>query len=196
MEASELGLSVRILLACVLLASGLGKAKTMPAFAGTLRALNVPRRCSAPLAWFVIAAESTLAVMLALGWEREWTAIATLLLTSIFLSVSLYARVSGRAIICNCFGTGRALLGIRTGFRSVLLLGCAFAYFWLPPMPSGSPIQDGLGTVVSVGLLATLSMILGRWVLSMPTVIASASHRRRYFTGLEDARLARHLGPS
>jgi uncharacterized membrane protein YphA (DoxX/SURF4 family) len=170
---SILTLALRFAVAAVLGLAALAKARSFGDFRRTVEALTY--RGATPLAAAVVAAEATLAVLLAAGVLPTAVAAAALILFLGFSALSLWALHSGLQVHCNCFGSGDRELGKESLATSALLAAATLGYLAL--LLNDEP-SLGLGAVPVAVLLGITAALGGRWLLAAADVTAIVQQRR------------------
>jgi uncharacterized membrane protein YphA (DoxX/SURF4 family) len=173
-------LVARLVLAAVLLAAGVGKARSLRRFSRSVRGvadmagLRVERPTAVVLAATVLTLELGVAVLLASGFAPAVAAGGGFALATSFAGVSILAIATGRRVQCNCFGRSAAILGPDTLLRAVLLLvpvgivGAAAAGGTASRWPtSATEWVSSLGLALGALLLlvwASQALLIGRLV--------------------------------
>jgi hypothetical protein len=168
-----LALTLRFAVAAVLAVAALAKARSFGDFRRTVDAL-VPRGATA-IAAAVVAAEATLAVLMAAGVLPTAVAAATLALFLGFAAISLWAVRAGLQVHCNCFGSGDRELGKESLATSALLAAATLGYLVL--LLSNEP-SLALGDVPLVVLLGVVAALGGRWLLAAGELRGIVRQRR------------------
>ena len=170
---SILALALRFAVATVLAVAALAKARSFGEFRRTVDALT--HRAGTPIAVAVVAAEATLAALLASGVVATAVAAAALALFLGFSALSLWAVRSGVQLQCNCFGSGDRELGKDSLATSALLASLTLGYLAL--LWNGEP-SLALGDVPLVVLLGIAAALGGRWLLAARELIGIVRQRR------------------
>ena len=179
---SILALTLRFAVATVLAVAALAKGRSFEDFRRTVEVLVAwPRGVAA----VVIAAEGTLAVLLAAGVVPTAVAAATVALFLGFAGLSLWAVRRGMHLQCNCFGAGDRELGKDSLETSLLLAAASLAYLALVRRAEPSLT---LGEAPLAALLGVAAALAGRWVLAASELAAIVGQRRRLDRDLEGAR--------
>jgi hypothetical protein len=179
---SILALTLRFAVATVLAVAALAKARSFNDFRRTVDALVAwPRG----VAGGVIAAEGTLAVLVAAGVVPTAVAAVTLALFLGFAALSLWAVRRGIHLRCNCFGAGDRELGKDSLETSLLLAAATLAYLALVLRAEPSLTLGEAPLAIFLGAAAALA---GRWALAAGEVAAIVRQRRRLDHDLEGAR--------
>jgi hypothetical protein len=147
---------VRTVLALVLFASALAKARRVCASATALEAYGIAEPLRIPATLVLIATEMTLASATAAG--SSVTAYAAAALLALFAAAIGVAIVRGRSgAPCACFGA-RSRIGTGALARNVVL---AVAFVVVPSLPAGTPTTTGwlvLGLAASFICIAALTV--------------------------------------
>jgi hypothetical protein len=176
---SILTLTLRFAVATVLAVAALAKARSFDDFRRTVDLFAAwPRGVAAG----VIAAEGTLAVLLAAGVVPTAVAAVTLALFLGFAALSLWAVRRGIHLQCNCFGAGDRELGRDSLETSLLLAAATLAYLALVQRAEPSLT---LGQAPLAAFLGVAAALAGRWALAAGEVAAIVGQRRRLDRDLE-----------
>ena len=134
--------------ACVLVLAGVSKARTLPAFAGTLEHLvRLSSRPRLVLAGAIVAAELALAAALVSGSTRRLASGLAVLLFGSFTSVSVISARRRLVVPCACFGPSRSHLGWGTAARSIVLVAYALLIMFGAPAatPQSTLVYESFG---------------------------------------------------
>ena len=172
---SILALTLRFAVAIVLGVAALAKGRSFGGFRRTVDALTPWRRGSTAIAAAVVAAEATLAVLLAAGLLASAVAAATLALFLGFVALSLWAARRGLRVPCNCFGSGDRELGKDSLAMSLLFAGAMFAYWAL--LRRAEP-SLALGELPLAAMLGIATALGGRWLLAAGELAGIVRQRR------------------
>jgi uncharacterized membrane protein YphA (DoxX/SURF4 family) len=180
---SILALTLRFAVAIVLAVAAVGKARSFDDFRRTVD-VTPWRRGVTAIAATVVAAEATLAVLLAAGVLPTAVAAAALALFLGFAAVSLWAARRGLQVQCNCFGSGDSELGKDSLATSLPLVGATLVYLALLLHAEPSPTLGELPVAATLGLAAVLG---GRWLLAAPELAGIVRQRRRLDSDLAES---------
>ena len=172
---SILALTLRFAVAIVLAVAAVGKARSFGDFRRAVDVLTARRRGVTAIAGAVVAAEATLAVLLAAGVVPSAVAAATLALFLGFAALSLWAARRGLRVRCNCFGAGDRELGKDSLETSLLLAAATLAYLAL--LRRAEP-SLALGELPLAALLGIAAALAGRWTLAARELAAIVRQRR------------------
>ena len=172
---SILALTLRFAVAAVLVVAALAKARDFGAFRRTVDALTPWRQGATATAGAVVAAEATLAALLASGLLANGVAAATLVLFLGFAALSFWAVRRGLRVPCNCFGPGDRELGKDSLATSLLLAGATLAYWAL--LRRGEPSLT-LGELPLAAVLGIAAALGGRWLLAAGDLAGIVRQRR------------------
>lgn len=178
---TSLGFVCRALLALVLLSAAAGKAHRPDAIRRTMRSIGIPRAFVQTAAWLLIAWETTLGILFALGAAPVATTLGALLLMTLFASVSIHVARQQRLIPCNCFGTSETPLGSQTLTQVVLLMLPVGGYYLAFRSPHSIWWPTTSDTVVSSLSLVIAAILFSRWLfaLSSLALLSSSVDKRR-----------------
>jgi uncharacterized membrane protein YphA (DoxX/SURF4 family) len=170
-------LGVRLLLATVFFAAGVGKLRDRSQFVATLSAMGVGRGQALPLATVIPCIELlTGAALLHFGFAAAG-AIASLLMLAVFTAVTIISVWQGKALDCACFGSRAAEpLGLATLIRNAALMFLAILLVVAGPgaaITSSGPAWNTL--TPDARALAALSLVF-LVALAATTVHASRLH--------------------
>ena len=181
-----MALTLRFAVATVLAVAALAKGRSFGDFRRTVDSLAPWRRGITAIAATVVAAEATLAVLLAAGVLASAVAAATLVLFLAFAALSLWAVRRGLRVQCNCFGSGDRELGKDSLSTSLPLAAATLAYLALMRFTEPSLAA---GKLPLVALLGIASVLGGRWLLAAAELAGIVRQRR-----LLDSELAQTRG--
>jgi len=124
--------ALRVLLAAVFLFAAYSKLKqSYLVFAMTIDAYQLlPEWAVLATARLLPPFELVLGLMLLVGWQLRWWALASLLLMGAFFGVLLLSYSRGLTIDCGCFGVGEPLSAY-TLARDGALVAAAAGLCWL-----------------------------------------------------------------
>jgi hypothetical protein len=177
-----LALTLRFAVATVLAVAACAKAASFGVFRQTVHALVPWQRAVSPAAAAVIAAEATLAGLLAAGALESAVAAATLALFLGFAALSLWAARRGLRIACSCFGRSDRELGKDTLVTSLMLAGATLVYWVLLGRTEESLSLGELPLAAGLGIAAVLG---GRWLLVAGELAGIVRQRRQLDKELE-----------
>jgi peroxiredoxin len=124
-------LIARLFLAAVFAAAALAKLYDQEGTRRALKDFGAPGHLTFALAFFLPAAEMTIALALVPAATARLGAIAALALLVLFSAVILINLVRGRAHACHCFGQlGSAPIGRKTIIRNLVLIALAAPVAW------------------------------------------------------------------
>jgi hypothetical protein len=172
---SLLALTLRFAIASVLTVAAPAKVRDFGAFRRTVDAVLPARRGVKAIAGAVVAAEASLAVLLAAGVLASAVAAATLALFLGFASISLWAVRRGLRVQCNCFGAGDRELGTDSLATSLLLATATLTYLALLQRKEPSLAPGDLPLTALLGIAAVLG---GRWLLAASELAGIVRQRR------------------
>jgi hypothetical protein len=172
---SILALALRFAVSIVLAVAALAKARSFDGFRRTVEAVLPWRRASSAIAAGVIATETALAVLLAVGAWAPAVAAATLIVFAGFAGVSLWAERRGLHVRCNCFGQSERELGKDSFVLSALLAGVTLVYLVLVIRNEPSLSAGELPLALTLGIAVVLA---GRWLLAAPLLARIVRERR------------------
>jgi hypothetical protein len=156
--------SAYLALVAVLGVAGLAKLRDMREFAGAVGGYRViPPGWAAAVAWLVVAAELTGAVLLGIPPARRWGAVLAMALFAAFTAAMATVLRRGLRIRCGCLHSrGGELVGTGTVTRSALLfvLAATAAADPAPFSPAQLPVAALL--LAAVFLIAWLAGRAGR----------------------------------
>lgn len=165
-------LLVELYFAAMLGVSGLAKLDAPEHFEATLRVHRLwPAQAIRPVSRIFPWLEVVVAIALIIGFAPAFTAMLTLLLFGIFLSVETILVVTRRATECACYGVAyRQKVDGASLIVSVILVTLAAFYSWgLAAFGSPEPLWRWPGSV--------LMMVAGLWL------VAKMLARRRGYQG-------------
>jgi|CXWL01.1.fsa_nt_gi uncharacterized membrane protein YphA (DoxX/SURF4 family) len=178
-------LGVRLLLALVFVAAGVGKLRDRRGFSRTLVAFGAPRAVVALGTTLIPLMELVVGLSLLPAAYARWGAIASVMLLAVFTSATSLAVFQGRSPDCACFGSSAAEpIGPATLVRNGALV--ALALFVLLAGPGGgltstasawtdSPPNErtlGTGALVLLFALGGLSLHASRLRASNLTLVS------------------------
>ena len=181
---SILALTLRFAVAIVLAVAAVGKARSFGDFRRAVDVLTARRRGVTAIAGAVVAAEATLAVLLAAGVVPSAVAAATLALFLGFAALSLWAARRGLQVQCNCFGSGDSRLGKDSLATSLPLAGATLVYLALLLRAEPSLALGELPLALMLGIAAVVG---GRWLLAAPELAGIVRQRRRLDSDLAES---------
>jgi hypothetical protein len=167
------GIGLRLLIAGVFGAAGLGKLLSPRATRTALKSFSVPASLVVPVSAALPALELSICVLLLsaqFSVVGAGLAVATL---TVFTAAVAYNLSAGRAPDCNCFGKlGSGPVGWRTVVRNVLLIVLAAAIPFLPaPGGEGNAVLAVLDAAglreISRGIQWLLAaLVVQMWIIS------------------------------
>jgi hypothetical protein len=181
---SILALTLRFAVAIVLAVAAVGKARSFGDFRRAVDVLTARRRGVTAIAGAVVAAEATLAVLLAAGVVPSAVAAATLALFLGFAALSLWAARRGLQVQCNCFGSGDSRLGKDSLATSLPLAAATLVYLALLLRAEPSLALGELPLALMLGIAAVVG---GRWLLAAPELAGIVRQRRRLDSDLAES---------
>jgi hypothetical protein len=181
---SILALTLRFAVAIVLAVAAVGKARSFGDFRRAVDVLTARRRGVTAIAGAVVAAEATLAVLLAAGVVPSAVAAATLALFLGFAALSLWAARRGLQVQCNCFGSGDSRLGKDSLATSLPLAAATLVYLALLLREEPSLALGELPLALMLGIAAVVG---GRWLLAAPELAGIVRQRRRLDSDLAES---------
>ncbi len=118
-------------------------------------------RVDAAVAFAIVAAEWTIALLMLVGGAPARIGIvAALMLLSLFTVVIGAALVSGRAIVCSCFGASGHRIGIVDFVRNLALTAAAaIAMIWPTGDSAWPPVQQ-----LTLAGIATILVLASVWL--------------------------------
>ena len=160
MQAAVLG--VRLLLAVVFLAAGIGKLRSHRVSAHTLVEFGVPPRLTHTIAIALPHAELSTAVALVLQPSARWGAVAAVTLLLTFSAAVANALAHHRRPDCSCFGQiHSAPVGVGTLARNATLLVLAIFICVRGPGPGiGGWVSSRTATELVLGLVVVVVLAL------------------------------------
>jgi len=174
---SEVGLAARWLVGTVFIVAAVSKVLHRDRFRDTLRELGVGPNAVGVATWVVIAVEAIVGAGLVLGGFGGTPALASLVLLLTFGALGLWARLRALTIECNCFGESSSRLGINTVARSGLLVLTLLSAILTGPI-GNTPVPTSVPDFTITVALAAGGLTLGRWMLSVPVLVALMRSRR------------------
>jgi uncharacterized membrane protein YphA (DoxX/SURF4 family) len=170
-------LGIRLLLAAVFLAAGIGKLRDRRQFAATLTTLGVARNWTAPLATLIPGIEVlTGAGLLHYEIARHAATIGLLLLV-LFTAVAMVSIWQGRTLECACFGSSASEpVGVSTVARNAGLIALSLLLNVHGPgaaMTSVGTTWSMLGAEAQMLVAVSLLLLIA---LTLSTVQASRLH--------------------
>jgi hypothetical protein len=166
-DATQLAVvALQASLTAVLLVAGLGKGRSVEAFAGAIRQLDlVATAAERPVAYLLVAVEIVLGAALLLGVAVVGASLATCALFLAFSLVTTRVVLSRREVPCGCFGAkDRSPVTWRTPGRSLILAGLAGMLAILAQAAGGAPLPAAIPTTIVVLLGWAITIALRRVV--------------------------------
>lgn len=178
---TAVSVAIESLLGAVLVVAGIGKLRTTLALRLTIIDLNLAppwasRRIAAALPW----AELLAGFGLLTGAAPAFTAVLAFTLFAAFAAVAAISVITGRRVLCNCFGpwsSGR--LDGSAFVRNLLLLGLLLFALWADRVAQErSPVDTGTRL-----LTATLVVVAGALGVVYRRLRGLARFGRRFAQG-------------
>ena len=174
---SILLLGVRLLLAVVFLAAGIGKLRDRQRFTATLTALDIARPWAAPLATVIPGIELLTGAALLHVDLAPTAAAASLALLAVFTVVATISIKQGTALNCACFGSiVEEPLGLATVVRNAALMALATLVIVVGPGTAVSAATTAWNALTpEIRVLAAVNLVL-LIALAATTIHASRLH--------------------
>jgi uncharacterized membrane protein YphA (DoxX/SURF4 family) len=156
---------LRLVLAAVLIVAALAKARHPAGTAERLAPHGIASRLRGPLVWGLVAVETGLAVLIAVGFQTPFVAAIAAALFAVFAAAFMRLRLRGvRRADCGCFGVARErgtlVVAGRAGVLSVAAVYLALG----APFPS---VGDTGPLWVAIAILAAAVVGLTVLVLAL-----------------------------
>jgi hypothetical protein len=177
----QLLLACQIGLSLVFLLAANGKLLNTHDFMQAIRVLRLTLGFEYALAVVLIAVEICLSLALLLS-SRLWlpfTMVVSVVALLTFTAWMIFVYAKGLQVTCGCFGTGESVVGYRSIFRNLILIGVGLLGFALSlsvvsPLPSLS-----LWLVITVTSMALIVMLVQAFYNVRPKLLLSQGDLRR-----------------